>query len=65
MKKLPLLTLSLLACVFTLNAQETSFTFTANHTCEYAPLDSVLVENLTQGVDTTLYWNDTVLTNII
>ncbi|MGM0649920.1 MAG: T9SS type A sorting domain-containing protein [Bacteroidota bacterium] len=65
MKKLPLLTLSLLACVFTLNAQEISFTFTANHTCEYAPLDSVLVENLTQGGDTTLYWNDTVLTFVL
>ncbi|MFO7789209.1 MAG: T9SS type A sorting domain-containing protein, partial [Bacteroidales bacterium] len=65
MKNLQLLILSILASAFTLNAQETSFTFTANHTCEYAPLDSVLVENLTQGGDTTLYWNDTVLTNII
>ncbi|MDA3820190.1 MAG: FISUMP domain-containing protein [Candidatus Delongbacteria bacterium] len=61
MKKSPLLALSLLACVFTLNAQEISFTFTANQTCEYAPLDSVLVENLTQGGDTVLYYPDTVL----
>ena len=48
-----------------LNAQEISFTFTANHTCEYAALDSVLVENLTQGGDTTLYYPDTVLTLVL
>ncbi len=48
-----------------LKAQEISFTFTANHTCTYAPLDSVLIENLTQGGDTTLYWNDTVMTVIL
>ncbi len=65
MKKLPLLCLSLLAFVFTLNAQEISFSFTANHTCEYAASDSVLIENLTQGGDTTLYWNDTVLTIVL
>ncbi|MEA3447506.1 MAG: FISUMP domain-containing protein [Bacteroidota bacterium] len=64
MKKLQLLSLFLLACVLTLNAQEISFTFTSNHTCEYAPLDSVLVENLTQSGDTVLYWDDTVL-NIV
>ncbi|MGM0651082.1 MAG: FISUMP domain-containing protein [Bacteroidota bacterium] len=61
MKKISLLALSLLLCVFTLNAQEISFTFTANHTCEYAPLDSVMVENLTHGGDTVLYYPDTVL----
>ncbi|MGM0650305.1 MAG: PKD domain-containing protein, partial [Bacteroidota bacterium] len=65
MKKLQLLALSLLVCVFTLNAQDISFSFTANHTCEYAPLDSVLVENLTQGGDTVLYWNDTVLNLVL
>ncbi|MFO7791283.1 MAG: T9SS type A sorting domain-containing protein, partial [Bacteroidales bacterium] len=64
MKKLQLLALSLLVCVFTLNAQDISFSFTANHTCEYAPLDSVLVENLTQGGDSVLYFPDTVL-NIV
>jgi hypothetical protein len=41
--------------------QGTSLTFTANYSCSYTPLDSVLVENLTKGVDTTLYWSDTVL----
>jgi hypothetical protein len=65
MKKLQLLCLSLLAFVFSLNAQEISFSFTANHTCEYAVSDSVLIENLTQGGDTTLYWNDTVLTIVL
>lgn len=45
-----------------LNAQEISFTFTANHTCEYAALDSIFIENLTKGGDTTLYYPDTVLT---
>lgn len=51
--------------VFTLKAQNSlsiDFVFTANHTCSYSALDSVLVENLTQGGDTVLYWNDTVLT---
>ncbi len=48
-----------------LNAQEISFTFTANHTCEYTALDSVFVENLTQGGDTTLYYPDTVLTLVL
>ncbi|MEA3447213.1 MAG: FISUMP domain-containing protein [Bacteroidota bacterium] len=62
MKKLNLILLSILAFAFSLNAQEISFSFTGNHTCEYAPLDSVLVENLTQSGDTVLYWNDTVLT---
>ncbi|MEA3447392.1 MAG: hypothetical protein U9Q98_02930 [Bacteroidota bacterium] len=62
MKKLQILILAILASVFTLNAQEISFTFIANHTCDYAPLDSVTVENLTQGGDTVLYWDDTVLT---
>ncbi len=60
-KKLLLINLLLLCFVFTVKAQIISFTFTANHTCTYAPLDSVLIENLTQGGDTTLYWNDTVL----
>ncbi|MFO7791043.1 MAG: FISUMP domain-containing protein [Bacteroidales bacterium] len=62
MKKLPLFYLFLLPFVITLNAQEISFSFTAKHTCEYAASDSVLIENLTQGGDTTLYFPDTVLT---
>jgi uncharacterized protein (TIGR02145 family) len=46
-------------------AQEISFSFTANYTCEYAALDSVFIENLTQGGDTTLYFPDTVLTIVL
>jgi uncharacterized protein (TIGR02145 family) len=65
MKKTQLLCLFLLAFAFTLNAQEISFSFTANHTCEYSASDSVLIENLTQGGDTTLYFPDTVLTIVL
>jgi uncharacterized protein (TIGR02145 family) len=43
------------------NAQNISFSFTANYICDYAESDSITIENLTQGGDTTLYWNDTVL----
>ena len=48
-----------------LNAQEIFFTFIANHTCEHAALDSILIENLTQGGATTLYHPDTVLTIVL
>ncbi len=36
-------------------------TFTAANIGQYVPLDSILIENLTQGGDTTLYAPDTVL----
>ena len=36
-------------------------TFTAENNGQYVPLDSILIENLTQGGDTTLYVPDTVL----
>lgn len=36
-------------------------TFTAENQGEHVPLDSILIENLTQSVDTTLYATDTVL----
>ena len=36
-------------------------TFTAENNGQYVPFDSILIENLTQGVDTTLYAPDTVL----
>ena len=64
MKKPQLLCLALFAFVFNANAQEISYGFTANYACEYAELDSVLIENLTQGGDTILYYPDTVLTII-
>ncbi|MGC9330833.1 MAG: T9SS type A sorting domain-containing protein [Bacteroidales bacterium] len=64
-KKLNLILLSLLAFAFSLNAQEISFSFTKNHTCTYVNLNSVLIENLTLGGDTTLYYPDTVLTIVL
>ena len=36
-------------------------TFTAENSGQYVPMDSILIENLTQGGDTTLYAPDTVL----
>ncbi|NQU50940.1 MAG: T9SS type A sorting domain-containing protein [Bacteroidetes bacterium] len=44
-------------------SQESSMelTFTAENNEQYVPLDSILIENLTQGGDTTLYAPDTVL----
>ena len=36
-------------------------TFTAENNGQYVPLDSIFIENLTQGGDTTLYVPDTVL----
>lgn len=35
--------------------------FTARHTCAHVPLDSILIENLTQGGSTMLYHPDTAL----
>ncbi len=39
--------------------------FSANHTCSFAELDSVVIENLTQGGSTVLHYPDTVITFII
>jgi len=36
-------------------------TFTAEYNGQYVPLDSIFIENLTQGGDTTLYEPDTIL----
>ncbi len=44
-----------------LNAQEIRFSFFAHHFCAYSPIDSVHIQNLTQGGDTVLYYPDTVL----
>ncbi len=52
----------ILFCLFTsglVHGQE--ICFTVHYHSEYSPWDSVLVENLSQGGDTTLYWPDTVL----
>lgn len=50
-------------CVFSfaLNAQTITYRFTSENNCEYNPLDSVYIENLSQIGDTTLYYPDTVL----
>ncbi len=56
--------LSILALGLILNAfgQNTiELTFTAENNGQYVPLDSIFIENLTQGGDTTLYAPDTVL----
>lgn len=42
-------------------SQELSFNFTAEHTCEFVALDSVIIQNISQGGDTILYYPDTVL----
>ncbi|MDA3910632.1 MAG: BspA family leucine-rich repeat surface protein [Bacteroidales bacterium] len=60
MKRLFLLTVFAFICVLTF-AQEIAFTFTAHYHSEYAALDSVLVKNISQNRDTTLFWPDTVL----
>jgi len=61
--KIPLLLLCLLAASLShLTAQTTiSLTFTAEDNGIWLPLDSVRLENLTRGGDTTLYGTDTVL----
>ena len=60
MKNISLIFVCLFAFGFA-GAQEIAFTFTGQYHSEYAPLDSVLIENMSQSGDTTLYWPDTVL----
>lgn len=61
-KKAIILSSILLVAAYSHASVSISLDFTANHTCTYAQLDSILIENLSMGGDTTLYWNDTVLT---
>jgi len=67
LKKLIYLILFVLIASLSVIAQKSTitFTFTSNHTCVYTQPDSILVENLTQGCDTTLYYPDTTLSFII
>ncbi len=59
---LPLLILLKLALAGTLMSQATiQLTLTGEVNGNHQPLDSVIIENLTQGGDTTLYGTDTVL----
>lgn len=57
--KITLLSLTLL--LFLNGFSQMDLTFTATNEGQYVPLDSILIENLTQGGDTTLYAPDTVL----
>ncbi len=56
---LSILALGLIVSVFGQNALV--LTFTAENNGQHVPLNSILIENLTQGGDTTLYAPDTVL----
>jgi len=51
----------LILFAFEINAQTVTYRFTSENNCVYAPLDSVLVRNITQPGDTILYYPDTVL----
>jgi len=57
---LSVLALGLIVSAFSQNPTM-ELTFTAEYDGQYVPLDSVFIENLTQGGDTTLYSSDTVL----
>ncbi len=49
-----------------LRAQDSvRFVFNAEHICTYIELDSIKIENITQGRDTMIYYPDTVLNYII
>jgi uncharacterized protein (TIGR02145 family) len=63
MKSKILLTISMLGMIISTSAQKPimTLTFTADDNGQHVPLNSVLIENLTQGGDTTLYTPDTVL----
>ncbi len=56
---LSIIALSIIVSAFGQNTIE--LTFTAENNGQYVPLDSIFIENLTQGGDTTLYASDTVL----
>jgi uncharacterized protein (TIGR02145 family) len=57
---LSILALGLIVSVFSQKAT-IELTFTAENNGQYVPLDSIFIENLTQGGDTTLYAPDTIL----
>jgi uncharacterized protein (TIGR02145 family) len=63
MKTSILLAVLMIAMIMGAFAQKPSMTltFTADNNGQYVPLNSILIENLTQGGDTTLYAPDTVL----
>ena len=63
MKTKALLSILAFAIITTVLGQKPTMelTFTAENNGQYVPLDSIFIENLTQGGDTTLYAPDTVL----
>lgn len=48
---------------FFLQAENITIRFSAEHMCAYAPLDSILIKNLSQGGSYVLYYPDTVISN--
>jgi len=63
MKNIGLLTVLMIAMIMGAMAQKPTITliFTADNNGQHVPLNSILIENLTQGGDTTLFAPDTVL----
>jgi len=62
MKIKTLLTLIMLVLTISVSGQSITLTFTAVDNTTYTQLDSIKVMNRTQGGETTLSWNDTILT---
>jgi len=63
MKTKTLLSIMAMAFITTAFGQRATMelTFTAANSGQYIPIDSILIENITQGGDTTLYAPDTML----
>ncbi len=59
-RKIKILFVFLSFCTI-LSAQQITLRFTSEFGCSYQPLDSILIENITKGCDTVLYYPDTVL----
>ena len=57
---LSILAFGLIVCAFG-QKPTIELIFSAKNTGQYVPMDSILIENLTQGGDTTLYTPDTIL----
>ena len=62
--RLPLLSLLILT-FSTIQAQNVILEFNANHTCTQVNLDSIRIENLTQGGKMVLYYPDNTANLII
>jgi hypothetical protein len=61
-----IISILIFSSVLNIKAQDSvRFVFNAEHICTYIELDSIKIENITQGRDTILYYPDTVLNYII